>query len=161
MEWDYLSIPKPQRWSRWSLGISNFIPHFTGFVITYPCWDQSYSMFVRGATGLSFGIDLRIFFLGSHSSTLYPWKSYRALSKMQTTFWNSFRNKNQTKPFCIIIELSLNLFTSINWQCASTSLGNGLASVPCQSITWTNDDIFNRRVWATRHQWVKSGISCE
>ena len=33
-------IPKFQRWDRWSLVIvSNFIPHFTGDVITYPCWD--------------------------------------------------------------------------------------------------------------------------
>ena len=29
--------------------ISNFIPHFIIHVITYPCWDQSYSMLVKGA----------------------------------------------------------------------------------------------------------------
>ena len=27
--------------------VSNFIPHFTGYVITYPC-DQSYTMLVKG-----------------------------------------------------------------------------------------------------------------
>ena len=39
MEWSYLSIHKLE-WlavevCKW---ISNFIPHFTGHVITYPCW---------------------------------------------------------------------------------------------------------------------------
>ena len=37
---NYLSIPKLQRFNRWSevwLWISNFILHFTGHVITYPC----------------------------------------------------------------------------------------------------------------------------
>ena len=31
--------------------ISNFIPHITGHVITYPCWDLSYTMLVKVATG--------------------------------------------------------------------------------------------------------------
>ena len=31
----------------WKL-ISNFIPYFTGHVITYPCWDSSYSMLAKG-----------------------------------------------------------------------------------------------------------------
>ena len=29
--------------------MSNFMPYFTGRVITYPCWDWSESMFVKGA----------------------------------------------------------------------------------------------------------------
>ena len=38
--WNYLSIPKFQRCNHWSLGwINKFIPHFTGHVITRPCWD--------------------------------------------------------------------------------------------------------------------------
>ena len=32
--------------------ISNFIPHYTVYVITYPYWDQSQSMLVKGATGV-------------------------------------------------------------------------------------------------------------
>ena len=28
---------------------SNLIPHFTGYVITYPCWDISSSIPVKGA----------------------------------------------------------------------------------------------------------------
>ena len=31
--------------------ISNFIPHLTGRVITYPCYDESQTMLVKGATG--------------------------------------------------------------------------------------------------------------
>ena len=31
--------------------ISNFIPHYTMDIITYPCWDLSQSMLVKGATG--------------------------------------------------------------------------------------------------------------
>ena len=31
----------------WKL-ISNFIPYFTGHVITYPCWNSSYSMIAKG-----------------------------------------------------------------------------------------------------------------
>ena len=31
--------------------ISNFIPHITGHLITYPCWDLSYTMLVKVATG--------------------------------------------------------------------------------------------------------------
>ena len=31
--------------SKW---IINFIPHFTGHVITYPCWDWSETMLVKG-----------------------------------------------------------------------------------------------------------------
>ena len=32
--------------------INNFFPHFTGLVITYPCWDWSWSMSVKGGLGL-------------------------------------------------------------------------------------------------------------
>ena len=39
VDWNCLSIPKLQRWGRWSLEwTSNFISQFTGYVITYPCW---------------------------------------------------------------------------------------------------------------------------
>ena len=31
--------------------ISNFIPHIIMDVITYPCWDESLTMLVKGATG--------------------------------------------------------------------------------------------------------------
>ena len=31
--------------------ISNFITHFTGHAITYPCWDTSWYMLVKGAQG--------------------------------------------------------------------------------------------------------------
>ena len=31
--------------------ISNFIPHLTMHVITFPCWDLSYTMLVKGAPG--------------------------------------------------------------------------------------------------------------
>ena len=31
--------------------MSNFISHFTGHVITYPCWDLSQTMLVKGAPG--------------------------------------------------------------------------------------------------------------
>ena len=38
--WNYLSIPKLQRWNRCSLGMDKcFIPHFIVDVITYSCWD--------------------------------------------------------------------------------------------------------------------------
>ena len=30
--------------------VSNFIPHFNVHVITYPCWDLSQSMLVKGAS---------------------------------------------------------------------------------------------------------------
>ena len=33
--------------------MSDFIPHFTGHIITYPCLDQISSMLVKGATGLN------------------------------------------------------------------------------------------------------------
>ena len=39
--WKYFTRPKIQHCRHWSLGISSFIPHFTGHLITYPCWDQS------------------------------------------------------------------------------------------------------------------------
>ena len=31
--------------------IINFIPHFTGHVITYPCWDKSGTMLIKGYPG--------------------------------------------------------------------------------------------------------------
>ena len=31
--------------------INNFIPHFTAHVITYPCWDLSLTMLVKGVQG--------------------------------------------------------------------------------------------------------------
>ena len=31
--------------------ISNFIPHFTMDVITYPCWDQTKTMLIKGTPG--------------------------------------------------------------------------------------------------------------
>ena len=34
--------------------ISNSMPHFIGRVITYPCWDWSKPMLVKGATGIHF-----------------------------------------------------------------------------------------------------------
>ena len=34
---------------------NNFISHFTGDVINYLCWDLSFSMFVKGATGWNLG----------------------------------------------------------------------------------------------------------
>ena len=50
--WDEITYPFPnfngctaEVWER----ISNFSPHFIMRVITYPYWDQSYSMLVKGA----------------------------------------------------------------------------------------------------------------
>ena len=52
--WDETTYPLPnfngftvEVWE-W---ICNFIPYFTGYVITYPCWDWSSSMSVKGARG--------------------------------------------------------------------------------------------------------------
>ena len=43
MGWNYLSITESQRYRFTPLEcISDFIPHFTRHVITYPCRDQSY-----------------------------------------------------------------------------------------------------------------------
>ena len=42
------SFPTVEVWE-W---ISNFILHFAGYVIHYPCWDQSYTMLVKGAHGV-------------------------------------------------------------------------------------------------------------
>ena len=50
MGWNYLSIPKLQWCNRWSLElISNFIPDFIEHVITYPCWNLSQNVLVKGA----------------------------------------------------------------------------------------------------------------
>ena len=42
--WNKITYPFPNFNSTvievWKL-ISNFIPHFTGHVVTYPCWDYS------------------------------------------------------------------------------------------------------------------------
>ena len=32
--------------------IINFIPQFTGHVITYPCWDWGYSMLIKGTQAI-------------------------------------------------------------------------------------------------------------
>ena len=55
--WDEITYPFPnfngatvEVWE-W---ISYFIPHFTEYVITYPCWDQSESMSVKGPHGCYF-----------------------------------------------------------------------------------------------------------
>ena len=45
--WNYLSIPKLQRVSVWKW-ISYFIPHFTGHVITYHCWNRRQSIWIKG-----------------------------------------------------------------------------------------------------------------
>ena len=52
--WDEITYPFPnfegatvEVWE-W---ISYFIPHFTEHVITYPCWELSLSMLVKGAPG--------------------------------------------------------------------------------------------------------------
>ena len=40
MGWNYWSIPKRQRCSRWGLRMDkSFHPHFVGHVITYPWWE--------------------------------------------------------------------------------------------------------------------------
>ena len=50
--WDEITYPLPnfnistiEVWGR----ISNFIPHFTGHMITYPCWDLSKPILVKEA----------------------------------------------------------------------------------------------------------------
>ena len=57
--WNYLSIPNfngctVEVWE-W---ISNFIAYFTVHVITYPCWDYSQSMSVKGATDVTVHVDV-------------------------------------------------------------------------------------------------------
>ena len=32
--------------------ITDFILHLTGYAITYPCWEYSWSMLIRGAPGV-------------------------------------------------------------------------------------------------------------
>ena len=44
---DGITDPFPNFWE-W---ISHFIPHFTGHVITYPCWDLSLSTLLKGTHG--------------------------------------------------------------------------------------------------------------
>ena len=47
--WNYLAIPRLQRFNYWSLGMDKKLhPTFTGQVITYLCWDY---MFVKEAPG--------------------------------------------------------------------------------------------------------------
>ena len=50
--WDEITYPFPNfngcTNDVWE-SISNFIPHFTGHVITYPYWDQRQTMLVKGA----------------------------------------------------------------------------------------------------------------
>ena len=55
--WDKITYPFPnfngatlEVWE-W---VSNFIPHFIMGLITYPCWDLSWSMLVKGAPGVYF-----------------------------------------------------------------------------------------------------------
>ena len=52
MGWNNLSIPKfngiTVEVCEW---ISNFIPHFIMGVITYPCWNKSYTSLVKGPPG--------------------------------------------------------------------------------------------------------------
>ena len=47
MEWNQLSIPKLQLCKTVWEWIGDFIPHFTGYVGIYPCWDWSQSMSVK------------------------------------------------------------------------------------------------------------------
>ena len=52
MGWNYLSIPKLRKLYRWSLGMDKWlIPHSKIDLITYSCWDCSWSMLVKGAPG--------------------------------------------------------------------------------------------------------------
>ena len=62
--------------------ISNFIPHYTRCVITYPCWDKSQSMLVKGSPGRVYGFQTVIIMY-----LIIPnyWLSIRILNKLQSS----------------------------------------------------------------------------
>ena len=66
--------------------LSNFIPHLTGHVITYPCWNSSKFICVKGAQ--------------AKTEFIMVWKQLRTES-VKTTFSNS---KN---PLCTCLRLIL------------------------------------------------------
>ena len=45
VRWNYSSIAKLQRLKIWEW-MTNFILHFIGYVVTYPCWDYSYPVLI-------------------------------------------------------------------------------------------------------------------
>ena len=50
--WNHTSILSIAFWEE----TNNFASHFTGHVITYPCWDPSQFVLVKGASGRHWGI---------------------------------------------------------------------------------------------------------
>ena len=58
---DEIIHPFPNGWTvevwEW---INDFIPHFIGHVITYPCWDEIESISVKGAPDVLCGADINL-----------------------------------------------------------------------------------------------------
>ena len=72
--WDYITYPFPNfkdatiEVMEW---ISNFIPHFTGHVITYPSLDLSESILVKGVKGSSFPFIVRHLYIETPLNPLW------------------------------------------------------------------------------------------
>ena len=79
---------------------SNFIPHFTGHVITYPCWDLSHSVLSKGA--------------------------HEGIWRTTTPEWKTFL-KQGPKPSCIMTEgtgdISQYLIAIVYMPCFTASFG--------------------------------------
>ena len=52
--------------------ISNFIPHFIMSVITYQCWDYSYTMFVKGTPEIQLSLKSQNFLVTIYQGMLMP-----------------------------------------------------------------------------------------
>ena len=53
--------------------ISNFIPHFIMSVITYQCWDYSYTMFVKGTPEIQLSLKSQDFLVTIYQGMLLWW----------------------------------------------------------------------------------------
>ena len=82
-------FPNFQRHNHWSLkmDINNFIPHFTRYVITYPCWDLSESILVKGASKGR----IKIGWFTKYSSVTIMFKDNLALNPSNCELWIMYK----------------------------------------------------------------------
>ena len=105
--WDEITYPFPnfnsftiEVWE-W---ISNFIPHFSGHAITYPCRDLSWTRLVKGATHMRcFGFVL-LEVLSKPAWLIYPY----------SLIWGLLHRQNNFMSYCL--DRSLWILCGFTWN---------------------------------------------
>ena len=139
--WDEITYPFPnfnggtvEVWE----GISNFVPHLTRHVVTYPCWDKSLNMFIKKGPRKFVNPEASLW-AGSVSSwpQCVMWSKYR-LTHFRYGWWMVCRLLNS--PSLVAVALTALVYALRTYLFQENQFNRNRDEKWCRLFCWWNQN---------------------